>query len=159
MTVVALPVYRHRVAPVLDFSHKLLLMNLNPDPEEIATEILWEGLSHTDRLESLTRAGVTTLICGGISESLYAVLVNAGIHVVWGIAGPVEQVLEAFQSDRLDESVFQMPGRRSGCFTEEDKTAGIMKETMGDSHDLSQKLEFKKPKSPGRSEIVSKHGK
>lgn len=114
MIVVALPVYRHRVAPVLDFCHKVLLFRFNHDRDESATELLWKGLSRTKRLDALIQAGVDTLICGGISESLHAVLVSTGIDVIWGIAGPVDGVIEAFKMNRLNDSTFQMPGRRAG---------------------------------------------
>ena len=126
MTVVALPVYRHRVAPVLDFTHKVLLIELDHDPEELTTELFWEGLSQTDRLEALTRAEVATLICGGISESFHAMLVNAGIHVIWGISGPIDEVLEAFKTNRLNESTFQMPGRRACRFDGSRETDGFL---------------------------------
>jgi len=159
MTVVALPVYRHRVAPVLDFSHKVLLINLNHDPEELTTELLWEGLSQTDRLDALTRAGVTTLICGGISESLHAMIVNAGIHVIWGIAGPIDEVLEAFKSDRLNESMFQMPGRMAICSGRPGETDGFLEEALQDDYNLTQKVKIRQTGSLARSGVTTKHGK
>lgn len=128
MTVVALPVYRNRVAPVLDFSRKVLLISLDHDREELMTELFWKGLSQTDRVDALIRASVGTVICGGISESLHAALVNAGIDVIWGIAGPVDRVLEAFKMNRLNESTFQMPGRGAGSFDPYGQTKACLEE-------------------------------
>ncbi|MDY6951565.1 MAG: NifB/NifX family molybdenum-iron cluster-binding protein, partial [Thermodesulfobacteriota bacterium] len=59
----------------------------------------------------LKRAGVTTLICGGISHTLHTILESSGISVITGIAGEVEEVLSAFASHRLDDPKFCMPGR------------------------------------------------
>jgi predicted Fe-Mo cluster-binding NifX family protein len=58
----------------------------------------------------LRRAGVKTLICGGISHTLHTILETSGISVVTGIAGEVEEVLSAFVSHRLDDPKFRMPG-------------------------------------------------
>jgi predicted Fe-Mo cluster-binding NifX family protein len=41
----------------------------------------------------------------------YDMLNNRGMEVIWGIAGPVNEVLQAYRSDRLAEARFQMPGR------------------------------------------------
>jgi len=155
MTVVALPVYRRRVAPVLDFSHKILLINLGHDPEELTTELLWDGLSQPDRLDALSRAGVATLICGGITESFHSMLVTGGIQVIWGIAGPIDEVLEAFKSNRLNDSIFQMPGRRAGCFDE----PGDTEEYLQDSQNLSQQVKIRKTGSLASSGMTTKSRK
>lgn len=159
MSVVALPVYRNRVAPVLDFSHKVLLIGLDHDREELATELFWKGLSQTDRLDALTRASVDTVICGGISESLHAMLANAGIDVIWGIAGPVDAVLEAFKSDRLNEPIFQMPGRRAGSFDQHGNTKKVLEKAVQRGHDLRQELNIRQRQSLTSSGITTKHVK
>ncbi len=50
------------------------------------------------------------VICGGISDGFYKMISNAAISMIIGIAGEVNQVLTAFQCNRLGESCFYMPG-------------------------------------------------
>ena len=113
MTVIALPVYRHRIAPAFDFSRKVLIVNTDGDNEETGNELDLQGLSNAERIEALSRAGVTTLICGGITDGLHHMLLNGGINVIWGVAGSVEEVLNAYRSNRLGEETFLMPGSKS----------------------------------------------
>jgi predicted Fe-Mo cluster-binding NifX family protein len=122
IAVVAVPVYRRRIAPVLDFSSRIVLLNLNHEQKDSNTEILWKGLSQSERLKTLTRAGVTTLICAGISETLHALLINAGIRVIWGIAGPVDEVASAYISNKLEDTKFNMPGHNAGLLSQRSLT-------------------------------------
>jgi predicted Fe-Mo cluster-binding NifX family protein len=113
MNTVAVPVFRSRIAPVLDFSRRIFLIHLEDDREVKRTELHLKGLSPGHRVAALSKADVTTLICGGISDALYTMLKGWGIHVIWGVAGAVDKVLAAFVSDRLDDPEFHMPGRGS----------------------------------------------
>jgi predicted Fe-Mo cluster-binding NifX family protein len=85
---------------------------MHHDGQTEKSELHLNGLSPVERVSALKRAGITTLICGGISKGLQNMLEGARIRVVTGIAGPVEEVLLAFVSDRLDDPQFYMPGRR-----------------------------------------------
>ena len=160
--VIAVPVYRRRVAPVLDFSSKILLLDLNHEREKATTELLWKGLSQSERLDALMRAGVTTVICGGISEQLHALLINSGITVIWGVAGPIDDVSTAYQYDRLGESKFQMPGRRAAYFMYSHRPADPLKDSLPvgvpDDHSvLSKKIQ--KTRGADKQDITSKEGK
>lgn len=112
MTKVAVPVFRSRVAPVFDSCLRVWVMHIEGDVQTERNELHLFGLSPAERVRALTREGVTTLICGGISEGLHTLLESLGVCVMCGIAGPVEEVLAAFMSNRLDELQFYMPGRR-----------------------------------------------
>jgi predicted Fe-Mo cluster-binding NifX family protein len=61
----------------------------------------------------LLHAGVSTVICGGISDVFYSMLESAGINTITGIAGEIEEVLAAFLAGRLEQPYFYMPGH--GC--------------------------------------------
>jgi len=74
------------------------------------SQLYLDQLSPSLRLDVLRDAGVTTVICGGISEVFHHMLNSAGIRTITGIAGEVEEVIAAFLSDRLDQSYFYMPG-------------------------------------------------
>jgi hypothetical protein len=112
MTIVAMPVFRSRIAPVLDSCLRVLVIQIDHDGQTEKSELNFNGLSLFERSNALKRAGVTTLICGGISKDLRTAVGGARIGIVSGIVGPVEEVFSAFLSDRLDDPRFYMPGRR-----------------------------------------------
>ena len=112
MSILAVPVYRRRVAPAFDFSQKVLLVQFGDDVEENKSELPLQGLSDAQRMQALTGAGVTTLVCGAISEGLLGLLEKNGVHVIWGIAGAVDKVLAAYQSGQLNAATYAMPGSR-----------------------------------------------
>jgi predicted Fe-Mo cluster-binding NifX family protein len=107
---VAVPVFGSRVAPVFDSCTKALLIAIHHEQEVERTELSLKDFSSAERLGFIKRAGVTDLICGGISELLHTLLENSGVHVIPGIAGEVEDVVAAFMDNRLDEPFFRMPG-------------------------------------------------
>ena len=110
MNRIAIHVYKSRVSPVFDSCARLLLIDLNQNQEIDRTKIFCEGLSEIERLKILKKSGVGTVICGAISDGFYKLISNAEISVIIGIAGEVDQVLDAFQCNRLGESCFYMPG-------------------------------------------------
>jgi predicted Fe-Mo cluster-binding NifX family protein len=110
MTTIAVPVFRSRVAPVFDSCTKALLVVVKEGHEAERSELPLKNFSPSERIAFIQRAGVTDLICGGISQTVHTILENSGIHVTPGIAGQVEDVLAAFMDKRLDEPCFRMPG-------------------------------------------------
>lgn len=54
--------------------------------------------------------GVAVLICGGISRPLRQMIEACGIRVYPWMAGPVDEVLEAYRQGRLHEPRWMMPG-------------------------------------------------
>ncbi|MDY6837697.1 MAG: NifB/NifX family molybdenum-iron cluster-binding protein [Thermodesulfobacteriota bacterium] len=111
VTRVAIPVFQRRIAPVFDACLRVLTFDVEGDHYEKKSELRVYGLWPSERVAALQRAGVTTLICAGISEVLDNMLEGAGIRVIDGIAGQIEDVLQGFISGRLGEPHFLMPGR------------------------------------------------
>jgi CheY-like chemotaxis protein/predicted Fe-Mo cluster-binding NifX family protein len=107
---VAIPVFRSRVAPVFDYCVRVSVFEIPRDGEIERSELYLGTLAPTERAGVLVKEGVTTLICGGMSEALDKMFQTSGISVIGGIAGPVDEVLEAFISGRIDESRYWMPG-------------------------------------------------
>ena len=107
---VAVPVFRSRIAPVFDSCTKALLIAIRHGQETDRSELPLKAFSSFERLLLFQRAGVTDLICGGISGVLHNMLETSGVRVIPGIAGEVEDVLGAFLANRLSESKFRMPG-------------------------------------------------
>lgn len=111
---VAIPTYRSRVAPVFDSCLRVLIFDNEQHRRVHKRELDLGTLTPAQRVDALRKHRVTTLICGGISDVLGKMLQASSISVIAGIAGQVEQVLEAFFSGRIHEPGYRMPG-----FTEE----------------------------------------
>ena len=137
MSLVAVPVFRRRVAPVFDFCLRVLLIKMDHNREVARTEIYFEGHSQTERVEALTRADVNILICGGISDSFLTILENSGIRVIWGIAGPIKDVVAGFLSDRLSDPQFGMPGYRRQSFKQRHRRTAPYKQITNKSIEAS----------------------
>jgi predicted Fe-Mo cluster-binding NifX family protein len=110
MNRIAIPVYKSRVSPVFDSCARLLLIDLDQHREIDRTEMLCEGLSELDRLKLLKRSAVCTVICGAISDGFYRLIANADISIIIGIAGEVDQIIDAFRCNQLNDPCFYMPG-------------------------------------------------
>jgi len=110
MTSIGIPVFQSRVSPVFDTCTTVLVIKFEQDREIERGETYLDELSLTDRANILLKLNITVLICGGISDVLYNMLKNAGIRLISGIAGRVDQVFDAFISGHLDEPRFYMPG-------------------------------------------------
>jgi predicted Fe-Mo cluster-binding NifX family protein len=109
--VLAIPVFRSRVAPVFDSCHRAVVIPVDNTSERERSKLGLQNLSLTQRVSVLKGAGVTTLICGGISDTLHAMLESSGVCVMAGIAGEIEEVVSAFLSHGLNDPRFSMPGR------------------------------------------------
>ncbi len=112
---VAIPVFRSRVAPVLNWCSK---MHIFPDETGktgcTQEELVLLGMNAFDRLRVLREDGVRTLICGALSPDLLSYGESLGLRVIHGIAGDVWEVFCAYCSRELDDPRFWIPGCRRG---------------------------------------------
>lgn len=106
----AVPVWQGRISPVFDVAGQLLLVELSDGREAAREARPLEGSTPDQRAKNLAELGVETLICGGISQPLEAMLADGGIRVIARICGGVEDVLAAFIAGRLGQQRFVMPG-------------------------------------------------
>jgi predicted Fe-Mo cluster-binding NifX family protein len=121
--IVALPVWQGRISPVFDVAGQLLVVDLRDSTIPTRRlEILPEEAPEL-RAQRVQALGIETLICGAVSRPLEALLTAKRIEVLPRICGDVEEVLQAFMSERLRDDRFAMPGccgrrqrrRRGGC--------------------------------------------
>jgi hypothetical protein len=106
---IAIPVMRGRVAPVLNWCSQLVLFQKNPDGG-LGQEVQLAELTPLERLKLLCDQGVDTLICGALSTELHEGARRLGLQVICGIAGEVEEILEAYRANRLNRPEFWLPG-------------------------------------------------
>ena len=111
----AIPIFESRISPVFDFSTKALLFDLEEGKETGRSEMKLAGLAPQARVERLKTAGVNTLVCASISLALQRMLIDAGLDVIPGIVGEVDDVLNAYQTGNLKAEQFLMPGLCQRC--------------------------------------------
>lgn len=107
---VAIPIWQGRVSPVFDVAGQLLLVDADNALEQSRREETLADEEPGRRAERLADLGVTTLVCGAISQPLLLLLEAKGIEVVSRVCGEVDEVLAAFLAGGLCADRFAMPG-------------------------------------------------
>jgi len=110
----AIPVFRSRVAPVLNWCSKIFIIHENETDAAAGREIVLYDMSGFDRLRALRTRGVDTLICGALSTRLLHYGENLGLHIIHGVAGQIDEVLRAYHERQLDQPFFRLPGCQPG---------------------------------------------
>ena len=110
MHFIAVPANDSQIAPILDFSPWILIVNGQAANNSHETKLYVKGLSPRQVANVLMEARVKTVICGCLSTPLYDCLVRSGIHVVWGVTGPIKKVVETFEAGGLDDSRYRVVG-------------------------------------------------
>ena len=98
---IALPNWMGRISPVFDVAKELIVIDFEEDGSRHQTTQNLVDATLARRVGILVMLGVDTLICGAISQSLEIMLASAGVRVVPGNCGGVNDVLEAFLADHL----------------------------------------------------------
>jgi predicted Fe-Mo cluster-binding NifX family protein len=105
--IAAITVWQHRVAPVFDAAHLVVLVDAeNGAPLGEAALPAGDLAAMTDVLR---RAGVAVVICGAISRAAGALLVNAGCSVMACVAGDLDEVVAALCSGALAHHALRLP--------------------------------------------------
>jgi predicted Fe-Mo cluster-binding NifX family protein len=104
-----MPVMRGRVAPVLNWCSQILLFHANAGRGPVR-ELRVPGLAPLERLTFLRDQGVEILICGALSTDLHNLAIHMGFRIISGIAGEVDEIVEAYRQNRLDQPEFWLPG-------------------------------------------------
>lgn len=106
---IAIPVMRGRVAPVLNWCSRVLIFSTTPEGE-MGQEFCAPELGSLERLQVLRAKGVNTLICGALSADLQNRATQLGLKIIPGVAGDIDEVLTAYRQNRLDQPEFWLPG-------------------------------------------------
>lgn len=107
---VAVAVWGERVSPLFDVSRRALLLDLAEGRVVGRDEVELPEGSGEASLAVLRRHGVTTLLCGAVSEELALRAAAVGLELVPFLAGEVEAVISAYLASRLPNDAFAMPG-------------------------------------------------
>ncbi|NPU98897.1 MAG: hypothetical protein HPY51_17000 [Candidatus Omnitrophica bacterium] len=101
-----------RIAPVFDTAQQIHLVEAETEPGRIiaeSEELLTEDLP-VQKAMRLVEWGVSTLVCGAISNPMHGVISAYGIQVVPFVAGDLREVIQAWLLGKLDNNAFVMPG-------------------------------------------------
>ena len=107
---IAIPTWNGRVSPVFDAASRLVVVEVGEEGEYSRFETDISEHFPPSKTIRLTGLGVDTLICGAISRPLIYMITSAGITLIPGISGSVEDVLQAFLKGNLFDIQFLMPG-------------------------------------------------
>lgn len=126
----AIPVYDHRISPLFDAARNLMLVDIEGGEEIRRSQHLLGELELVGRARQVAELDVDVLICGAVSTQLTEMLQAVGVQVIPQICGPVEDVLSAFLTDELTDTVFLMPGHGQLCRQQE----GSQSPTTGEAY-------------------------
>jgi len=107
---VAVPSFDGRVSSVFDWARELVVTDRDGEAEKSRRTEDLAGLAPQLRPGRLAELGVETLLCGGISHPMAAMVQMHGIRVMAGLTGEIDAVLAAFFEGRLPAPEFAMPG-------------------------------------------------
>ncbi len=111
---VAITVWDERISPVFDVCREALIMEIDKGRIVSTVTEKFENPSPFKKIERLVQLGIETLICGAISESLNRDLEDRKVEVIGFIAGPIDEVVQAFLSKGLPTPALCMPGYCGG---------------------------------------------
>jgi len=108
---VAIPTFGVEVSPRFCCAREALIVEVVGGRETARATVALGETCNPDRLHLLQGRGVSLLVCGGFNRRFLPEAEHAGIHVIWGVMGPVEEaVLE------LTAGHFTPPHRNPGCW-------------------------------------------
>jgi len=108
----AIPVFRSRVAPVLNWCSKIHIFRDDANEVKCCEEIILLNMGAFERLKIIHEEGVQTLICGALSPDLLSYGEKIGLNIIPGVSGEIVDVLQAYHAQKLDSPRFWLPGCR-----------------------------------------------
>jgi predicted Fe-Mo cluster-binding NifX family protein len=106
----AVPTFNGRVSPVLDTCKKLCVLESGGKQGVAKRTIPMKAGSIYERAGEIKKLGIRVVICGAVSEAFYNLLREAGIDLVCGITGDIDEVVAAQRNGTLNHPRFRMPG-------------------------------------------------
>ncbi|MFC1821427.1 NifB/NifX family molybdenum-iron cluster-binding protein [Thermodesulfobacteriota bacterium] len=127
---IGIPVWGDKISPVLDTASRLLVVETDGEQESSRYEAYLDDPGLLSRCFRIKGLGVDLLICGALSRPFLRRLMASGIHIIPGISGHPEDILDAYFQGDLSDSKFLMPGFPRNIAELHGKTA-LFKEPKG----------------------------
>jgi len=109
---IAVPIWEDKVSPVLDTAAKLLILEILDQKNTSRTEAFLNEQEISKRCFRIQKLDIDVLICGAISRPFSERLAAAGINIIPGISGAVEEIVAAYFGGTLNQAKYAMPGCR-----------------------------------------------
>lgn len=110
MMKVALPEWNGRISPVFDAAGRIVVVMIENDGESGRESHSLTETRPGPRAMRLSELGVSTLVCGAVSNEMARAVEAAGISIVPWVAGEIDEVIAAYIAGSLDAPAFRMPG-------------------------------------------------
>ncbi len=114
MSRTAFSLWNERIAPVFDVARNLWIVDASEGRITGQTGRRFSTDDPDERALRLTTLQVDQLVCGAITRRSFEALADKGLKVISFVAGDLDQVIQAWLSDRLKDGELAMPGCRSG---------------------------------------------
>ena len=105
----AITEWQGRVAPLFDVAGTVWVVEKQSASTPEQRVSLPMDCPHS-KIAVLEGLGVDTLICGAISRQVRECIEARGMNIFPFISGEIEDVVEAWRQDRLEQSDYAMPG-------------------------------------------------
>ncbi len=105
----AFSIWDKKIAPVFDTATLLAIVATRPDGKEPAMVSLDCHMPETI-ISSLLEHQVSVLVCGAISRPFYDTIATRNIRIHPFVTGKLDEVMQAWRTETLDEQQFRMPG-------------------------------------------------
>ena len=99
---VAIPTFGSEVSPRFCFARQVLVVDVENSRELARSTVPLGDTGYPDRLRVLEGCGATLLICGGFNRAFLPEAERAGIHVIWGIGGAVENAVRQLLAGKTE---------------------------------------------------------
>ncbi|MCD6163266.1 MAG: hypothetical protein J7K40_12775 [candidate division Zixibacteria bacterium] len=109
---VVVPYWRQRVSPVLDTAENFLITDIRDSQIAKQSSINLSGRSLVEKIDYLKDQNTTIILCGALSEYCNNMISTKGIKVFPWLCGNINNIIEAFINDGLNEPNLMMPGCR-----------------------------------------------
>lgn len=109
---IAIPLFGTRISPYFDYARSALLVMAEGSRFIHSNEVLLSDCDTIQRVLYFKNAGVTTIICGGVSEVAARMLNEHKITVIPWISGEAQDALKLFLKGRLTAGAILCPGRK-----------------------------------------------
>ncbi len=106
----AIPVFRARVAPVLDWCSKIIIIPIEGADAASGRQIDVMEENTFGLMRTLRDKGIKTVICGALSPEMLNYGESLGLKIIYGIAGDIEEILQAYRERKLDRPRYWLPG-------------------------------------------------
>lgn len=102
--------WNKRIAPVFDTARNILVIEAEAGAIVSETEETLQSDPPMQKSLQLFELGVSTLVCGAISQPLNEMVSTYDILVIAFVAGNLREVIQAWLKGNLEHEDFTMPG-------------------------------------------------